>query len=198
MFKSFILLSYQIGRYDAIYKLSLMVYYAKQTYENFIQILDIPDLVAHNIFMSKKTKKAQIVLAVIDSSSHDFYFLLLQTNERRGSFWQNVTGKVEENETIEEGGLREAIEETQLNIEDIVDIVNLGLIYEFVDQRKRKVHEECFLIILDKKWDVKIDPHEHQDFRWVPMAKINRESVKHLSNYETLEKSSQILRHWGG
>ncbi len=147
--------------------------------------------------MASKTKKAQVVLATLDEPSHTFNFLLLKTNERRGSFWQNVTGKIEENETIEEGGLREAIEETQLKIEDIVDIISLGLVYEFVDQRKRNVHEESFLIILDKKWDVKIDPHEHQAFKWVPLDQINRESVKHLSNFETLEKSSQILRHWG-
>lgn len=148
--------------------------------------------------MANKTKKAQVVLAVIDEASQSFEFLLLQTNERRGSFWQNVTGKVEDGETIEEGGLREAIEETQLNIENIVDLINLGLVYEFTDQRERKVHEECFLIILDKKWDVKIDPHEHQNFKWVPLKEIHSGSVKHESNFETLQKSIKILKQWGG
>lgn len=148
--------------------------------------------------MANKTKKAQVVLAVIDEASHSFQFLLLQTNERRGSFWQNVTGKVEDGETIEEGGLREAIEETGLEIESIVDIINLGLKYEFTDQRERKVHEECFLIILDKKWDVKIDSHEHQNFKWVALKDIHPEIVKHASNFECLEKSISILKHWGG
>jgi dATP pyrophosphohydrolase len=148
--------------------------------------------------MANKTKKAQVVLAAIDETSHSFQFLLLQTNERRGSFWQNVTGKVEEGETIEEGGLREAIEETGLAIEGIVDIINLGLVYEFVDQRERKVHEESFLIILDQKWDVKIDSHEHQAFKWVGLSDINAESVKHQSNFETLEKARNILKQWGG
>lgn len=148
--------------------------------------------------MANKTKKAQVVLAVIDEASHSFEFLLLQTNERRGSFWQNVTGKVEDGETIEEGGLREAIEETHLNIENIVDLINLGLVYEFTDQRERKVHEESFLIILDKKWDVKIDPHEHQKFKWVPLKEIHSGCVKHESNFETLEKSIKILKQWGG
>jgi dihydroneopterin triphosphate diphosphatase len=160
--------------------------------------LDIPDLVAHNKLMANKTKKAQVVLAAIDDTSQAFQFLLLQTNERRGSFWQNVTGKVDEGETIEEGGLREAIEETNLSIEHIVDIINLGLVYEFTDQRGRKVHEESFLIIMDQKWEVKIDPHEHQNFKWVSLRDITTEVVKHLSNFETLEKSQKILRHWGG
>jgi 8-oxo-dGTP pyrophosphatase MutT (NUDIX family) len=148
--------------------------------------------------MGNKTKKAQVILAVIDESSQSFEFLLLQTNEKRGSFWQNVTGKVEDGETIEEGGLREAIEETGLAIEGIVDIKGLGLTYEFTDSRQRKVHEESFLIILDEKWSVKIDPHEHQAFKWVPLREITRDSVKHQSNYETLAKSIALLRHWGG
>lgn len=147
--------------------------------------------------MEQKTKKAQVVLAAIDSQSQNFKLLLLQTNERRGKFWQNVTGKVEENETFEEGGLREAIEETALNIESIVDMVDLGLVYEFTDSRGRKVREKCFLIILDQIWDIKIDPKEHQDFKWVSLDEITEGIVEYHSNYETLEKAKQILRHWG-
>ena len=50
--------------------------------------------------MEQKTKKAQVVLAAIDEASQNFKFLLLQTNQRRGNFWQNVTGKVEKEETL--------------------------------------------------------------------------------------------------
>jgi 8-oxo-dGTP pyrophosphatase MutT (NUDIX family) len=147
--------------------------------------------------MDMKRKKAQVVIAVIDEAGQSFTFLLLQTNEKRGSFWQNVTGKLDGNETYEEGGLREAIEETNLNIENIIDIVDLGLSYDFTDLRGRKVHEKCFLIILDKKWDIKIDPHEHQSFKWIGLDEINSESVKFSSNLETLQKSQHILKHWG-
>jgi len=148
--------------------------------------------------MANKTKKAQVVIAVIDQPSHSFHFLLLQTNERRGSFWQNVTGKLEDNETFEEGGLREAIEETQLKIESIVDILSLGLKYEFIDQRERKVNEECFLIILDAKWNVVIDPSEHQSYKWVSIDEIKPGIVKFESNLECLVKSQNLLKHWGG
>lgn len=147
--------------------------------------------------METKTRKAQVVLAAIDEVSHSFQILLLQTNQKRGLFWQNVTGKIDEGETFEEGGLREAIEETKLNIESIVDIVDLGLTYHFTDSRGRKVNEKCFLIILDKKWEITLDPHEHSAYKWVPVAEINDESVKYSSNFETLQKSISILRHWG-
>lgn len=147
--------------------------------------------------MDQKTKKAQVILAAIDEPSQSFQFLLLQTNERRGKFWQNVTGRIEKGETFEEGGLREAIEESGLKIESIVDIVDLGLTYEFVDQRERNVREKSFLIICDNKWDITIDPKEHQDFKWVDQKEIEEGIVKYRSNLETLEKAKLILRHWG-
>jgi 8-oxo-dGTP pyrophosphatase MutT (NUDIX family) len=147
--------------------------------------------------MEQKTKKAQVILAAIDKDSQSFQFLLLQTNERRGKFWQNVTGKVEEEETFEEGGLREAMEETGLKIESIVDMVDLGLVYDFVDQHGRKVHEKCFLIILDSKWNVKLDPKEHLDCKWVELSEVEEGIVKYRSNLEPLEKAKLVLRHWG-
>lgn len=147
--------------------------------------------------MDNKTKKAQVVLVAVDSSRQSFEALLLQTNDRRGAFWQNVTGKIEDNETFEEGALREAIEETQLKVENIVDIIDLGINLEFTDQRKRKVHEKCFLIILESKWDVKIDSSEHKDFKWVALDKITPGILEYKSNEEALQKALQILKHWG-
>lgn len=147
--------------------------------------------------MNQKTKKAQVIIAAIDNTSHSFKFLLMQTNEQRGKFWQNVTGKIEDDETFEEGGLREAIEETALNIETIVDIVDLGLSYDFTDLRNRKVHEKSFLIISDKMWDIKIDPKEHQAFKWIDLDQVEEGIVKFRSNLETLEKAKLILRNWG-
>lgn len=146
--------------------------------------------------MANKTKKAQVVIAVIDQASQSFKFLLLQTNQKRGSFWQNVTGKLEDEESYEEGGLREAIEETKLSIESIVDIVNLNLSFEFIDLRERKVREECFLVILDHHWKVEIDPNEHQDHKWIGINEIHPEIVKFESNYEALLKSQKLLKNW--
>ena len=147
--------------------------------------------------MDQKIKKAQVILAAIDNDSQSIKFLLMQTNEKRGKFWQNVTGKINDNETFEEGGLREAIEETQLNIESIVDIVDLGMSFDFVDLRKRKCHEKSFLIILDRLWDVKIDPKEHMGFKWINQEDVKEGIVKFHTNFETLEKAKLIIRQWG-
>lgn len=159
--------------------------------------LDFQSTPADNNSMEKKTRKAQVVLAVVDHSRQSFLFLLLQTTRQRGEFWQNVTGKVEKDETYEEGALREAIEETGLVLESIVDIVDLNLSHDFVDQHKRNVHEKSFLIILDVKWAVKLDPSEHGNFKWVPLEEIGPGYVKHKGNFEAITKSKNILKQWG-
>ena len=143
--------------------------------------------------MAYKTKKAQVVIVALDAQKQSFSFLLLQTNEKRGQFWQNVTGKVEAEESYDEGALREAIEETGLELESIVDMVDLGISHEFIDERKRDVQEKAFLIILDKMWKVIIDPKEHQAHKWVTINELAPDMVKHEGNFEAIEKSRQLL-----
>ncbi len=146
--------------------------------------------------MSERHQKVQVVIAAV-SQKNIFDILLLETNEKRGSFWQNVTGSVEKNETFEEAALREAIEETGLELESIVEMLDLDLEFSFKDRWNRKVHEECFLFVLDQTWDVKIDPKEHQKYKWVGYETLNEDSVKFPSNFEAIEKSIKLLRHRG-
>lgn len=147
--------------------------------------------------MDKNTRKAQVVVSLHDQDRQTFSFLLLKTTERRGEYWQNVTGKVEENETFEEAALREAMEETGLQVESIVDIRDLGISHQFTDQYQRKVNEKSFLIILDRPWEIKLDPSEHCEYRWLPLPELSPEVVKFEGNYEALQKSAQLLQHWG-
>ena len=141
--------------------------------------------------MARKTRKAQIVIAGYDAQSRSFSYLLLQTNARRGEFWQNVTGKIDPGESVEQGAIREVIEETKLKPEWIVVFENLKLSHDFIDERHRNVHERSFLVIVDRVFAVTIDPHEHQSHRWV--MDFDRASVKHLGNYEALEKARKMI-----
>ena len=50
--------------------------------------------------MTKKHKKVQIL--VIATHQNKKYLLRLQTNKRRGEFWQNITGSVENDESFSE------------------------------------------------------------------------------------------------
>lgn len=141
--------------------------------------------------MSKKTRKAQVVICGYDARSQSLSYLLLQTNKKRGEYWQNVTGKIDEGESYEEGALREVIEETKLDPRWIVNIIDLNLSHEFIDDRKRDVHEKSFLILVDRVFKVTIDPHEHMNHRWE--KNLSRNVVKHLGNFEALEKAARII-----
>ena len=141
--------------------------------------------------MAIKTRKAQVVIAGYDAQSQSLAYLLMQTNKKRGEFWQNVTGKIESGETFEAGALREVIEETGLRPDWLIHFIDLELTHEFIDQRNRDVVEKSYLLLVDHLFKVKIDPHEHQDHQWV--SNISRKSVKHFGNFETLEKAQKII-----
>lgn len=139
--------------------------------------------------MKKRKAQAVIFYYAEDNKKH---FLLLRMNDQRNGYWQNVTGKVEKSETFKEGALREAMEETNLSLENIKNTKNLNMTFEFQDQWGKDSVEEVFAIEVFKKWPVIIDPSEHQDFKWQSEEEINTDSVHFSSNFEaiiqTLEK----------
>lgn len=143
--------------------------------------------------MEGRHKKVQIVVAA-PTPSGEWACLILKRNKAGGGIWQNVTGSVDDNETFEDGALRETQEETALKIESIVDIHEIGLVYKFVDRWKRKVEERTFLIVSDVQWKPTLDPKEHDDWKWVTLREITPDMLEFPSNSETLFKACQILR----
>jgi 8-oxo-dGTP pyrophosphatase MutT (NUDIX family) len=133
--------------------------------------------------MNKRKVQAVIFYCAPDKTK---YFLLLKMNERRGHLWQNVTGGVDKNENFEQAAIREAIEETSLSSENIKSINETTLTFEFIDQWENQVVEKVFLIESKTKWDVKIDPSEHVDFKWIEEGKIDSNSVHYQTNYQAL------------
>lgn len=138
-------------------------------------------------------KKVQIVVAA-PTPTGVWACLILKRNKEGGGIWQNVTGSVDENETFEEGALRETIEETGLAVESIVDIHEIGLVFKFLDRWKRKVEERTFLIVSEQQWKPVIDPKEHADWKWVPLHEIDPSVLEWPSNSETLLKAVNILK----
>ncbi|MCB9060170.1 MAG: NUDIX domain-containing protein [Halobacteriovoraceae bacterium] len=133
----------------------------------------------------KITLKVQVVIYHPKTEE----FLILQTNERRGGFWQNVTGSVESNENILDAARRELIEETSLEIDDIRI---LDIEFKFEDQWKRSVQEKCFLAKVKSK-GVLLDPFEHQSFIWKKKNQISKETYKYSSNFECFLKSLERI-----
>jgi dATP pyrophosphohydrolase len=132
-----------------------------------------------------KKRKVQVAIFHLDEQQQK-HFLLLKTNKKRGEFWQNVTGSVEEGESFEQGAIREVIEETGLAEKNIKKMSPTELCFQFVDRWQRDVKEKTFLIQVKKAWDVVIDTSEHCKYKWVHETEIKPRSVKYISNYLSL------------
>jgi dATP pyrophosphohydrolase len=131
----------------------------------------------------KKRSKIQVILFYRDASKNIF-FLLLQTNEKRGSFWQNITGGVDKDETFEQAAFRELEEETSITKNSIINVTPLDLIFNFHDQWGYDVTERVFSFEINHKYSISLDPTEHQDFKW--SKDIN--CIKFKSNQEALRE----------
>ncbi len=145
--------------------------------------------------MKKKTKKIQCVIIATQKSTSNKLCLLLQTNKRRGLFWQNVTGKVEKNEDFEEAVLREVMEETHFPETLLESLINLEMTHFFTDQYEREVEEKAFLLLAKDTWEPKLDPNEHESYRWIDIKEIKRSSVKFEGNYEVLKAAINFLNN---
>ena len=133
-----------------------------------------------NLTMNHR-KKVQVV--VVTSSKKA---LLLQTNKRRGSFWQNITGGVNGNEEFIEAAKRELKEETKFSQDNLVSLKEIEFTYEFMDQYGYNVEERCFLAIFHDSWDVEFDPNEHRNYKWICSEELKNQDIKFPSNFECL------------
>jgi 8-oxo-dGTP pyrophosphatase MutT (NUDIX family) len=139
---------------------------------------------------SKKHKKIQVT--TIAMSQNKYQLLLLQTNQQRGAFWQNMTGSVEEGESFLEGAVRETHEETGIEIGP-TKLIDLGLEFKFQDQWQREVTERCYLLLLKNKPEIVIDSKEHQAFIWKNIEDVVEADFKFQSNYAVFKHACERI-----
>ena len=133
-------------------------------------------------------KKVQVIIISTLESPH---LLLLKTNPKRGSFWQNVTGSVEKNEDFLHAAKRELQEET-----GICDAELEKLDYSFTFKsplHKKDVLEQAFLAKIKNRPKIILDGKEHEDFAWIELNAITRENYKYESNFIAFQKSLLLL-----
>jgi 8-oxo-dGTP pyrophosphatase MutT (NUDIX family) len=145
--------------------------------------------------MEDRHKKIQAVIVRKNEANPHWDVLLLKTNERRGHFWQNVTGSVDEGELYQDALFREVEEETSITKDNIQDVVDLPFLFEFTDQWKKEVTEKCFLVITKNKYEITLDPGEHVEFKWLPINEVNESHLKYESNYQCVHASRDILEN---
>ena len=124
-------------------------------------------------------QKVQIVVLVLYQDN--FELLLLQTNQLRGAFWQNITGAVEKGESSLAAAQRELQEETGIYLQNLQ---KLEISWQFIDQYQRAVLEECYLCLLDKKPTITLSD-EHQNYQWKKSNQVQENDYRFFSNYQT-------------
>lgn len=143
----------------------------------------------HNKDMYKK--KVQVVIFTKNDAGVKS-FLLLKTNERRGLFWQSVTGSVEKDEDFEQAAFREVEEETNCKKQNVIKHLDLDMDFEFDDQWNDHVHEKVFAFEVDANFELRLDPSEHIESKWVLENDISPESVKFETNYKAIYKCLEL------
>ena len=125
-------------------------------------------------------------------------YLLLKRVTDRGSFWQGVTGGVENGESLLEAARRELIEETGLRFSLMKDI---SYSYSFPLENRwrhnyavdvKEIVEHVFVAYLEDEQEPVIDPDEHDAWKWC----FFDEAIKFLTwpeNIEALRKSHRYL-----
>jgi len=137
-------------------------------------------------------RKVQIVILSQNHETKDLEALVFKTNKERGSFWQNVTGSVEDNESFDDAAVRELIEETGVDPTHIKQhIFDMESEFFFIDRKERRAQEKVYYY-LGPKWDIKIC-EEHIDFKWLSAQGIHRDLYKYESNYQALTKALEKI-----
>lgn len=90
--------------------------------------------------------------------------LILKLAPERGGFWQPVTGKIEDGESIEAGAEREVFEETGFRPKS--GLSPLGYDFEFVG-KFGPAHETVFHMEIEAGCPKPLVSHEHCDYQWL-------------------------------
>ena len=138
---------------------------------------------------SKLSRKAQVIVMAFEYGC--WWVLLLQVNKKRGEFWQNVTGSIEDDESFEAGAKRELWEETQLQAEYFFA---LDFECHFQNRHDRTVYEKAFLAAFKSPQQVSISD-EHQNFYWKKIEHVQKQDFGHASNYEAFLKATKVLNN---
>ena len=115
--------------------------------------------------------------------------LLLKVKTEQRSFWQPITGGIENGESSEIACIREIFEETGLEIE-LTELLQIGHHTVVIDE-DLTILKTLFLVETKRK-DIRISD-EHIDFMWTEVKKVP-DILYWQSNQETFQKILEKLR----
>lgn len=112
-------------------------------------------------------RMAQVNVVCFDTfqaQRNEFRVLLLKRTQRRGGYWQTVTGGVRPGESLEDAAVREVVEETGLK-PDLKSFFPIPFQYSFMGTDGYPLFEYVFACALNDHSPVSLSA-EHEMFRW--------------------------------
>ncbi len=140
--------------------------------------------------MQNYEKKKVMVVVLAKGPNESLFLLQLQTNLKRGGFWQNVTGSVEEGESFFDAALRELSEECKNLRPDYLFEVDFE--QTFIDRNSKKVLEKTFAVVLGECQEVELSA-EHQAYLWKNVKAVEQTDYLHPSNYDGFIKTLEHI-----
>ena len=136
-----------------------------------------------------ETSSGGIVFYV--ENEKDYKFLLLK--HKNGDHWDLPKGHTEEGETLKETALREIIEETGIQKENLRFIKNLNHknVYEF-QLENFIIQKTVYLFLFESKISKIFLSDEHSDFSWVPFQQVFK-ILTYKTSYPAFIEAFQIL-----
>ena len=133
----------------------------------------------------------QVLVYPVKKTNEDWEYLMLKRVKNRGGFWQGVTGAPENDENLSKAAKIELFEETGYNPLNLIE-TDISYIIPMEDRWKdiypegtKEIPEYLFIAKIDISSPPKIDPIEHNDWKWC--------SYEEAMNLLSLEDNKRAL-----
>jgi dihydroneopterin triphosphate diphosphatase len=103
------------------------------------------------------------------------YLLLKRCSPYLNGTWQMISGKIEEGETAHAAALREIQEETGITPDSFYCADAVETFY--MKTRDEIVFCPVFVGMIREKADVRLSPHEHDAFAWLPFEEARKRLI---------------------
>jgi len=127
------------------------------------------------IFLSQLALQAQqdgvvklVAGGVIANSDKQVLLLHRKAHDFMPGIYELPSGQIEQDETIEQGLKREVVEETGLEVADILDYLGH---FDYTSQSGKKTRQFNFCITTDRISDVQLT--EHDNFIWCSLDQLD-------------------------